>query len=77
MKVKLFIILISILFTACASNEASNNANDDFAETESVSTTEIERPYIPDGTPIRTTFNSKNLKKYYGFPVPELSKIIK
>jgi len=50
MKVKLFIILISILFTACASNEASNNANDDFAETESVSTTEIERPYIPADT---------------------------
>jgi len=31
---------------------------------------------LPAGTFIRTTFNSANLKKYYGFPVPELSAVI-
>jgi hypothetical protein len=31
---------------------------------------------LPEGTKIRTTFNSKHLKHYYGFPVPELSAII-
>ena len=31
---------------------------------------------LPKGTLIRTTFNSERLKKYYGFPVPELSEVI-
>ena len=31
---------------------------------------------LPAGTPIRTTFNSEHLKKYYGFPVPEFSMAV-
>ncbi|MCL2815111.1 MAG: hypothetical protein FWD23_10975 [Oscillospiraceae bacterium] len=31
---------------------------------------------LPAGTPIRTTFNSKHLKHYYGFPHPELSAVM-